>query len=207
MSRMRRRKRRIEIASFCCLPTVALAAVWVLGANTSLLRPARVMPECRAVGLAGHEFQVLTGAGAADFDDLPPRFRPPGNAGDAWGRLYTESGKLAGVIDVRRGVEWQGRIATVFTQTAVPMWLPLALTLPLLLVAAWELYRVRASSRQKTEGVCPKCGVEAPPGAARCAECGRSLSSVDPVGQLFLAERAIKPAAAEVELESEPTSA
>jgi hypothetical protein len=205
MSRMRRRKRRIEIASFCCLPTVALAAVWMLGANTSLLSPARVMPECRAVGLAGHEFQVFTAAGAAGLDELPPRYQPPGNPADAWGRAYTESGKLAGVIDVRRGVEWQGRIATIFTQTAIPMWLPLAFTLPLLFVAGWELYRVRRAARPVAEGVCPKCGHESEPGAARCAECGRSLFSVDPVGQLFLAERTMKPRIDE-ELEAEPTT-
>jgi len=204
MSRMRRRKRRIEIASFCCLPTVALAAVWILGANTSLLRPARILPECRAVGLAGHEFLVFTASGASGVEELPPRLRPPNNAADAWGRLYTDSARLAGVINVRRGVEWQGRIATLFTQTAIPMWLPLLCTAPLLLVAGWELYRVRASSRRKTEGVCPKCGHESPPGTARCAECGRSLSSVDPVGQLFLAERAVKPQVTE-ELEAEPT--
>ena len=204
MSRMRRRKRRIEIASFCCLPTAALAAVWVLGANTSLLSPARVLPECRAVGLAGHEFQLFTASGASGLEELPPRFRPPGNVADAWGRLYTDTGKLAGVINIRRGVEWQGRIGTIFTQTAIPMWLPLLCTLPLLLVAGWELYRVLASARRRTEGVCPKCGCEAAPDAARCTECGRSLSSVDPVGQLFLAERATKPHPAE-ELEAEPT--
>jgi hypothetical protein len=205
MSRMRRRKRRIEIASFCCLPTAALAAVWVLGATTSWLSPARILPECRAVGLAGHEFQIFTAAGASGLDELPPQLRPPGNAADAWGRLYTDSGKLAGVIDVRRGVEWQGRIATFFTQTAIPMWLPLALTTPLLLLAAWELYRVHASSRPLSEGTCPKCGHQSEPGAARCAECGRSLSSVDPVGQLFIAERTKKPHA-DTELEAEPTA-
>jgi hypothetical protein len=205
MSRMRRRKRRIEIASFCCLPTAALAAVWVLGATTSWLSPARAMPECRVVGLAGHEFQLVAASGASGLEELPPQFRPPGNAANAWGRLYTDSGKLAGVIDVRRGVEWQGRIATFFTQTAIPMWLPLALTSPLLLLAAWELYRVRASSRPLSEGTCPKCGHQSPAGAARCAECGRSLSSVDPVGELLLAQRT-KNAQADEELEPEPTA-
>jgi hypothetical protein len=205
MSRMRRRRRRIEIASFCCLPTAALAAVWVLGATTSWLSPARILPECRAVGLTGHEFQVFTAAGASALDELPPQLRPPGNPADAWGRLYTDSGTLAGVIDVRRGVEWQGRIATFFTQTAIPMWLPLALTTPLLLLAGWELHRVRASSRPLTEGTCPKCGHQSEPGAARCAECGRSLSSVDPVGQLFIAERTKKQPVDE-ELEAEATT-
>jgi hypothetical protein len=206
MSRIRRRKRRIEIAALCCLPTAALAAAWVLGANTSLLSPARLLPETRAVGLAGHELQVFTASGAAGLEDLPVQFRPPGNSADAWGRRYTDSGKMAGVVSVRRGVEWQGRIATIFTQTAIPMWLPLALTLPLLGVAGWELYRVRASARRNTEGVCPKCGHESEPGAARCAECGRSLLSVDPVGQLFLAQQPTKPPPGD-EAEAEPASA
>jgi hypothetical protein len=204
MSRMRRRRRRIEIASFCCLPTAALAAVWILGATTSWLSPARVLPECRSVGLTGHELQLFTASGASGLDELAPQFRPPGNVANAWGRLYTDSGKMAGVINVRRGVEWQGRIATFFTQTAIPMWLPLALTTPLLLLAAWELYRAKLSSRPLTEGMCPKCGHQSEPGAARCGECGRSLSSVDPVGELFIAERAKRPHVHE-ELEPEPT--
>jgi uncharacterized OB-fold protein len=85
------------------------------------------------------------------------------------------------------------------------MWLPLAFTLPLLFVAGWELYRVRRAARPVAEGVCPKCGHQSEPGAARCAECGRSLSSVDPVGQLFIAERTKTPHVEE-ELEAEPAA-
>ena len=188
MSRARRRKKRIGIAVACCLPTVLLALVWALGAAVPLLQPGRALPERSTAGFAGSRFHVINASGALPFTDLPQQDQPPALDGPgAWGRRLIESRRAAGVFDVARGVEWQGSVATYFTLVAIPMWLPMLCTLPLLAVAAWELYRVRASSRGPAEGVCPKCGHAVEPDAARCAECGRLVRSVDPVGQLFLA--------------------
>ena len=185
-----RRKRRITLAVLCCLPTLLLAAVWLVAAATPWLRPGRALPERSAVGLADGEFQVYTSSQAIDFEDLPPADQPPAPSGRepvAWGRHVNEATKLAGVIGLRRGVEWHGATATRFTLVAVPLWLPVLCTVPLLLVAARQVLRLRAAARLRREGVCPNCRHHLTPDDVRCPNCGRAVPSVDPVGQLFLA--------------------
>ena len=189
MSTKARRRRRIAIASLCCVPTLLLAAVWGVGAGTSLLGPGRALPERTAAGIAGPDFHIFSASDALEFDDLPPAERPSrtGTTDRPWGRRFTESKRAAGVIGVNRGVEWHGTFATHFTHVAVPMWLPLLCTLPLLAVAGWQVRRVLASARGRRKGRCVACGADVSGAQGRCPECGRALPSVDPVGQLFLA--------------------
>lgn len=188
MTRARRRRRRIWIATLCAVPTLAIVVAWLIGANASVFEPGRVLPERTRAGLAGHQFQWLSASNAVELDDLPPDYAPPAGtaAGDAWGRRYTESGKVGGVVDVRRGVEWHGNFATYFRLVTVPMWLPLLCTTPLLLVGAWQLYRVRQSSLRHRTGVCSHCGQERPRDATPCPACGGPSEHFDPVTAVFL---------------------
>ena len=194
MTRARRRRRRIWIAVLCCVPALAVAGVWLLAAYTSLLRPGRALPESTAVGLADHQFQWLADSNAVEFDDLPTEHAPPGGASarDAWGRRFAESRKTAGAVDVRRGVEWQGNFATYFTFVGVPLWLPLLCTSPLLLVAAWQLYRVRQSALRQRSGACAHCGHPRPAEGRTCPGCGRPIEFVDPVTAVFLTPEAAR---------------
>ena len=190
MASAARRKRRVTIAVLCCLPTLLLAAVWGVGAGTSILSPGRALPERSTVGIAGRDFHVYTASSAVEFEDLAPADRPPqspAERGGPWGRHFTESTRAGGVIGVNRGVEWHGTFATYFTHVAIPMWLPLLCTLPLLVVAGWQVVRVRASTRARREARCVNCGHALKPSDPRCPECGRAVPSVDAVGQVFLA--------------------
>jgi len=148
------------------------------------------MLERTAVGITGHNFHFFVASGALDFEDLDSRDRPAEAVGDRatpWGRHMIESRRPARLIGVHRGVEWHGTFATYFTDVAVPMWLLLVCTTPLLLVAAFELRRVVISTRARRAGLCAHCRTVVASGHARCPECGRAVPSVDVVGQLFLA--------------------
>jgi hypothetical protein len=188
MTRARRRRRRIWIAALCCVPTLAILVAWLIAATTSVPAPGRALPESSAVGLAENQFQVYSASGAINFEDLLPQYRPPTpvSGTGAWGRQFTDSGKVAGVIGVRRGVEWHGRFATHFTLVGVPLWLPLLCTAPLLAVAGRQVRRLRESARRRREGACVYCGVELPAGAERCPSCGHAQPEVDPVSAALL---------------------
>jgi hypothetical protein len=151
--------------------------------------PGRALPERTAVGLAGHQLQFYSASGAINLEDLSPQHRPPSaaGAGGTWGRHFTQSGKAAGVFGVGEGVEYHGRFATHFKFLGIPMWLPLLLTLPLLAIAARQMYLLRGSARRRQDGVCVYCGQELPPGAERCVACGHAQPTVDPVTAVFLA--------------------
>lgn len=194
MTRARRRRRRIWIAVLCCVPAAAVLVAWGVAATTSVLAPGRALPERSSVGLAGNELQVITASGAINFEDLLPQYRPPAPGAGAWGRQFTKSGKLAGVIGWREGYEWHGRFATHFTLIGIPMWIPLLCTAPLLAVAVRQVLRLRESARRRRDGACLYCGADLAPGTERCPACGRAQPSVDPVSTVLLGGAPTAPA-------------
>ena len=187
MHRRIRRRRRIALAVACCVPTLLVAAVWALSATTSLLAPGRALPQRTAVGVAGNQIQVFNASNAVEPEDVPAEDRPPAGAAGVGGRRVTDRSRAAGIIELAEGVEWHRTFATHFTMVGIPLWLLLLCTSPLLLVAAWQVHRVR-SARRPPEGVCANCGRELNPGDARCPECGRAVPSADPLGRVFLAD-------------------
>lgn len=185
MPRATRRRRRIRRAIACCIPTLIVAAVWLVSARTTLLAPGRALPQSIAVGVADHQIQIFSASNAVQFEAVPPELPRPANPGASVDRRVTARTRLAGVFESSEGVEWHRTFATHFTTLAIPMWLPLALTSPLLLVAAWQLYRLRAESRRRT-AVCVNCGQELRVTDTQCPACGQALPAVDPLGQAFL---------------------
>ena len=186
MRRKSRQLRRIWVAAFCCLPAALVLVVWLIGSASSALRPGRAMPEGTAVGIQDHGLHVYTASHALELDDLPPELRPPTSGDDAAGtvgRRFSESSRAMGVVDVRRGAEWHGRFATRFTLVVVPMWLLLLATLPLLLVAAWQITAYAAAERRRRTPRCLNCGAVLVPGAEQCPECGHKAAAVDEVGK------------------------
>jgi hypothetical protein len=189
MRRRSRQLRRIWVAVFCCVPAALVAVIWLVGATTSVLRPGRALPESMAVGIQDHGLQVFTASHAIEFDDLPAALRPPAGGDDAagtFGRRFNESSRVLGAVDVRRGAEWHGRFATLITLVVVPLWMLLAATLPLLLVAGWQTWAYVASERRHRTPRCLNCGAVLPPGVDRCAECGHEVARVDEVGRAML---------------------
>lgn len=189
MRRKSRQLRRIWVAVFCCLPAALVLVVWLVGATSSALRPGRAMPEGTAVGIQDHGLHVYKASHALEIEDLPPELRPPtagDDAADTIGRRFGESSRAMGVVDVRRGAEWHGRFATRFTLVVVPMWLLLLATLPLLLVAAWQVAAYVAAERRRRTPRCLNCGAVLPPGAEQCAVCGQKVAPVDEVGKAML---------------------
>ena len=185
MPRASRRRRRIRRAIACSIPTLVVAAVWLVSARTSVLAPGRALPQSVAVGVADHQIQVFIASNAVQFEAVPPELPRPANPGASVDRRITARGRVAGVLESAEGVEWHRTFATHFTMFGIPMWLPLALTSPLLLVSAWQLYRLRADARRRT-GVCVNCGQEVRVSDAQCPACGQALPSVDPLGQVFM---------------------
>jgi hypothetical protein len=189
MRRKSRQLRRIWVAVFCCLPAALVLLVWLVGSASSALRPGRAMPEGTAVGIQDHGLYVYSASHALEIDDLPPELRPPTTGDDAAGtvgRRFGESARAMGVVDVRRGAEWHGRFATRFTLVVVPMWLLLLATLPLLLVAAWQIAAYAAAERRRRTPRCLNCGAVLPPGSEQCPECGHKVALVDEVGKAML---------------------
>ena len=186
MTRSRRRRRRISIAVLCCVPTLLVLAAWVVGANTSLLAPGRALPQRIAAGISGHQYQLYSASNAIEFDDLPAALRGPAAAGPQGlpGRQFLET--KAGVIDRGEGIEWHGTFATHFSFVGVPMWLPLLLTSPLLLITARQVYLLRKSLHRGRAGVCAHCGHEMTADDRRCPGCGSPPASSDPVSSVLL---------------------
>ena len=185
MPRASRRRRRIRRAIACSIPTLLVAAVWLVSARTTLLAPGRALPQSAALGVADHQIQLFRASNAVQFEAVPPQLPRPANPGATINRQVTASTRVAGVFESAEGVEWHRTFATHFTMLGIPMWLPLALTSPLLLVAAWQLYRLRADARRRT-AVCVNCGHEVRVTDTQCPACGQALPSVDPLGQAFL---------------------
>ena len=187
MTRARRRRKRIWIATLCSLPAVLVAVAWVVGAKTTLLAPGRALPQRTSFGLAGNQFQFYSASKAVEFRRLPQGVTPPATGPHGpFGRQFLGARRAARVIDLREGVEWHGTFATHFTFVGVPMWLPLLATSPLLLVAARQVYLLRASSRRGHAGVCTHCGHALTAADSRCPGCGSLPPSSDPVSSVFL---------------------